>query len=47
MATYDWEPELVYINSDGSIVSAFRAEWEAPAFLDYGDYLIPFVWGVS
>jgi hypothetical protein len=45
MATYT-EPEfyLVYINSNGDIVTAFRAEWFAPAFADYGDYLIPYVW---
>lgn len=27
------EWDLVYVNSDGSIVSAYKSEWDAPGFL--------------
>jgi uncharacterized protein YuzE len=41
MATGIDDCKLVYINSNGDVVGIFKAEWDAPAFIDYGDYLLP------
>lgn len=45
MATWeDYGYTFVYINSDGSVVGPLKAEWDAPVFADFGDYMIPWEW---
>lgn len=34
--------QLIWVNSDGSLVGVLAAEWDAPAFLDFGHYLLPY-----
>ena len=46
MATYFFGYDLVYINSNGDIVSAFKAEQDAAVFINCGDYLIPYDWSI-
>lgn len=47
MATIeDYGFKLVYINSDGSLVGPLKAEYDAPAFADFGDYIIPWEWAI-
>jgi hypothetical protein len=38
-------PRYVYRNADGTYVGGFKAEWDAPAYLEYEDGRIePIAW---
>lgn len=41
MATLEEIGRTVWVNSDGKIVSGYKAEDDAPCFVDYDDYMIP------
>lgn len=44
MATYLEEPDIIYINPDGSYGTHFNSHDEAEAFWDFGTYLLPYEW---
>jgi len=41
VATLEEIGRTIWVNSDGKIVSGYKAEWDAPCFVDYDDYMIP------